>query len=104
MSAPPTKDVEMVADNDEQSILEQIGDPADVVRALRRFRRSANSLSKQYRELANRYPGQWVAVFDGKVRAHGATFEAVMHKIDQEGLPREHALVRFIDNDDRIMI
>jgi len=27
-----------------------------------------------------------------------------MHKIDQEGLPREHTLVRFIDNDDRIMI
>ena len=39
-----------------------------------------------------------------KGAAHGQTFDEVMTKIDQEGLPREHTIVRFIDNDDLTMI
>lgn len=94
----------MAVDKDEQFILEQLGDPADVVRELKAFRRSARSLDKQLPDLVNRYPEQWVAVLDGKVRAHGQTFDEVMTKIDQEGLPREHTIVRFIDNGDLTMI
>ena len=89
---------------DEQTILEQLGDPADVVRELQEFGRSARTVSSKYSELADRYPGPWVALCEGKVRVHGRTFQDVMQKIDQEGLSREHTLVRFLDKDDRVMI
>ena len=91
-------------DDDVRTILEQLGIPAEVVRELKAFSRSARSLSNQYPQLVDRYPNQWVAVLDGKVRAHGRTFHEVMKKVDQEGLPREHAVVRFIDKGERVMI
>ena len=91
-------------DDDVQTILEQIGDPADIARELKEFSRSTRSLDKQLPDLVDRYPDQWVAVLDGKVRAHGRTFEEVMQKIDQEGLPRKRTLVRFLERDPRAMI
>jgi hypothetical protein len=94
----------MAVDKDEQSILEQIGDPADVVRELKAFSRSARSLANQHTHLVDRYPNQWVAIFDGKVRAHGRSFHEVLEKIDQEGLPRGRTIVRFIDKGERAMI
>jgi hypothetical protein len=94
----------MAVDQDEQSILDQIGDPADVARELKAFSRSARSLDKHFPDLVDRYPEQWVAVFSGKVRAHGPTFSEVMKKIDQEGLPRDRTIVRFIDKGERAMI
>jgi hypothetical protein len=94
----------MAVDKDEQFIREQIGDPADIVRELQEFDRSARSLDKQLPDLVDRYPDQWVAVLDGKVRAHGRNFDEVMQKIDQEGLPRKRTLVRFLEKDPRAMI
>ena len=94
----------MDVDKDEQFIREQFGDPADVIRGLREFGRSTRALSRQYPKFVELYAGQWVALYNGKVRAHGRTFEDVMQQIDQEGVPRAHTLVRFIDKDDRIMI
>ena len=91
-------------DKDEQFIREQFGDPTEVIRELREFSRSARGLDKQLPDLLDRYPEQWVAVLDGEVRAHGYTFDEVMQKIDQEGLPRRRTLVRFIEKDHRTMI
>ena len=90
--------------DDEQSILEQLGDPADVARELKAFCQSARSLDRQLPDLVDRYPNQWVAVLDGKVRAHGRTLQDVIKKIDQKGLPREQTIVRFIDKGERVMI
>jgi hypothetical protein len=95
---------ELAVEKDEQFILEQFGDPAEVVSELQQFGKTTRSLTRRYGQLADKYAGQWVAAFDGKVRAHGRTFEDVLEKVDQEGLPREHTVVRFIDNDDRTMI
>jgi hypothetical protein len=90
--------------DDANSILDQLGDPADVARELREFRRAARSLSDQYPQLVDRYPDQWVAIFNGKVRAHGQSFQDVMEQIEREGLPRERTVVRFMDKSDRAMI
>lgn len=89
---------------DEQYIREHFGDPAEISRGLRLFGRSTRALDRQYSKFVELYAGQWVALYDGKLRAHGPAFEDVLQKLDQEGVPREHTLVRFIDNDDRIMI
>ena len=89
---------------DAKAVLEQLGNPADVDRDLQNFRKAAHVLSSQRPRLIDRYPKQWVAVYDGKVRARGRTFQAVMKQIDKEGLPREHTIVRFIDKNHRTMI
>ena len=89
---------------DIQVILEQIGDPAEVDRGLQRFRKAARVTSSQRSRLIDRYPRQWIAVYDGKVKAHGTTLQSVMERIDKQGLPREHTIVRFIEKDHRTMI
>jgi hypothetical protein len=86
------------------SVLEQIGNPADIDRELQIFRREARALAHRQRELKDRYRDQWIAVFDGEVRAAGRTFESVLKQVDREGLPKERTLVRYIDEDDRAMI
>ena len=87
-----------------QAVLEQVGDPRDVERDLRSFRRTARILSSNHPRLINRYPNQWVALHRGRVRASGRTFASVMAQIDKKGLPREHVIVRFIDKNQRTMI
>jgi hypothetical protein len=89
---------------DAKAVLEQLGNPADVDRELQSFRKAARVLSSQRARLIDRYPKQWVAVYDGKVRAQGRTLQAVMKQIEKEGLPREHTVVRFIDKTRRTMI
>jgi hypothetical protein len=89
---------------DARAVLEHLGDPADVDRELQRFRKAARVLSSQRARLIDRYPKQWVAVYDGRVRARGRTLQAVMKQVDKEGLPREHTVVRFIDKNHRTMI
>ena len=46
--------------------------------------------------LAANYPGQWVAVFQGKVVADGASFRAVAEQVTAAGLPYNKAAVRRI--------
>lgn len=88
----------------EKAVLRQLGNPADIDRELQSFRRGAKVLSSEHPRLIDRYPKQWVAVYRGKVKAHGRTFRSVLQQIDQKGLPREHIIVRYIDKNQRTMI
>jgi pyrimidine operon attenuation protein/uracil phosphoribosyltransferase len=94
----------MAIDASKKAVLEQLGNPTEVARGLEDFRRAAKVLSSQHPRLIDRYPKQWVAVYNGKVRARGRTFRAVLEQLDKAGVPREHAIVRFIDKNQRTMI
>jgi hypothetical protein len=89
---------------DARGIIEQLGDPAEVNRELARFRKSAQLLSSQRARLIERYPEQWVAVYDGKVRAHGRTLEATLKQLDEDGIPRAHTAIGFVSENDQTMI
>jgi len=91
-------------DRNVQAVLRQLGDPKDVDRDLRSFRRSAQVLSSNRPRLIDRYPKQWVALYRGRVRASGGTFSSVIAEVDKKRLPREHVIVRFIDRNQRTMI
>lgn len=87
-----------------EEIINLLGDPADVDRDLQKFRESARSLSSKHSSMIARYPKQWIAVHQGKVRAQGRTFRSVLAQIDEKGIPRGDVIVRYIDKDERTMI
>ena len=91
-------------DRNAQAVLEQLGDPKDIDRDLRSFRRTAQVLSSNRPRLIDRYPKQWVALYRGRVRASGNTFASVIAEVGKKRLPREHVIVRFIDRNQRTMI
>ena len=87
-----------------REILGHIGDPGEVVRSLRRFRRSARILSSGQPRLIDMYDKKWVVVYGGKVAAAGRSLSAAMAGADAKKLPRHEAIVRFIERDRRTLI
>lgn len=85
-------------------IRKNLGDPQEIAKGLRRFRKSAMVLSKQRPRMIQEHPQEWVALFDGVVRASNKSFDNLMGEIDRQGIPRGEVLVRFIDSSERIMI
>lgn len=87
-----------------KGILKLLGDPRGVDRDLQVFRRSARVLSSKHPRLIDRYPKQWVAIHQGRVRAQGKTLRSLLAQVDKKALPREHLIVRFIDKTQRTVI
>ena len=85
-------------------IREQLGNPADVVKELEAFRRSAKALSSDRPRMIDEYPNQWIAVVEGKVKANAKTFETLMGEVEKKKLPRRNLFIRFIDTTERTMI
>ena len=88
----------------EREILELIGDPNEIDASLSAYRESAKRLSSDSPRMIETYPKQWIALYDGAVKAQGNTFETLMFQIDKKGLPRRELVVRFIDRNQRTMI
>ena len=85
-------------------IAQLIGDPRKAVAELEAFQETARGLSASQPRMIEKYPGQWVGLHSGSVRAHGPTLESVLEKIDSEGFSREQVIVRFIHTEPRTMI
>jgi hypothetical protein len=50
------------------------------------------------------YPEQWVAVYNGKIEAHGTDYDALLSQIDSKRIPRKLTIVRYITRKQRSMI
>lgn len=83
---------------------ELIGDPEVVSGELRSFADDAKVFSSARERLITTYAGRWVAVFAGRVQADAATLPTLLDALDERGIPRERAIVRFIDRNERTMI
>ena len=81
-----------------------IGDPAKICKELAAFRETAMFLSSNRPRLIERYPDQWVALFDNRVQAHGDELTSVLEELDAKGLPRERAIVRYLDTKPRTLV
>lgn len=88
----------------EGNIRELLGDPHEIERDLRSFRRTAHILSTDHPRLIDRYPKLWVAAYKGRVRATGRTLRSVLNQVESEGLPKDKVIVRFIDKTQRTLI
>lgn len=81
-----------------------IGDPKKVGQELRRFRKTAKALSSDHPRLIDKFEKQWVALYEGEVKAHGDTFASLMEEVEKANLPRAQVVVRYIDRNQRTMI
>ena len=82
-----------------------IGDPWKVDEELQAFDKTAECLSEpSNHHVIERYPGQWIALHTGRVRAHGTSLDSVLAQLDSEGLSREQAIVRFVHDKPRTAI
>lgn len=94
----------MASRSSRRQVASLLGDPKQVVNELRSFRRSARILSSHRPRLIDDYRNKWVAIFGGQVKASAVSFDRLMASIDRKKLPRENLVIRYIDNDERIMI
>jgi hypothetical protein len=78
--------------------------PVRLNRDLQRFRKAAQAFSSEHPRLIDKYPNQWVAVYDGKVAAHASTLPAILGKIKRKRIPQAHTIVRYIEKNKRTMI
>ena len=85
-------------------LLRTLGNPVRLHRELKRFRRAARLLSSHHRRLIEKYPNQWIAVYDDDVIASGATLDAVLKEVARKKVPQERTIVHFVEKDQRTMI
>ena len=52
---------------------------------------------KVFRKALREYPGQWVAIWDGEIIAHGETLKNVLTEAEVKGI--EHPFVTHIPSD-----
>lgn len=88
----------------EVSALRQMGGARAIARGLAQFQKAARALSSDHPRLIDKYPKQWVVVFDGEVKARGRTMKSALLQARKRSIPLEHAIVRYIDKNERTFI
>lgn len=78
--------------------------PQEVAHGLQRFRRSARFLSSRRAHLVRRYPMEWVAVYESKVKAHALTLPSLLEEVERQNLPKQHVVIEFLDTTERPLI
>ena len=90
---------------DVSQLLESMGGAERVAQEMESFRETAQLLSShQGPRIIERYPGQWIALHNRQVCAHGKTREEVLAEVVELGIPPGRALLRFINDKPRTMI
>ena len=79
-------------------------DLARVNRDLMRFAETTKILSSKRPRLIEKYPNQWICVYNGDVVANADSLKALMTRLDEMGVPSENTIVRYIDKEERTLI
>ncbi len=85
----------------ERSVLRR---PAVLAKNLGEFRQTARILSSRRANFIKKYPKCWIGLYRSQVLVSGKTLSDVLSQADEKGIPRADLLVRFIDNEDRVLI
>lgn len=112
LTVVPGKELDPIIDRGEsvqkpfekEFIHEQVGDLTELVREMKDFDMSLETLCSNYGQILKEYPNQWVAIHQGEVKASAETHELLMAEVEQKGLPRHNVLIRFLDKTGRKLI
>ena len=78
--------------------------PKEIARDLRAFTRTARVLASNEPQLRRKYSKQWIAVYNGKVRAVAKSLDGVISKLEKQGLPANKSIIRYMDTSGRKLI
>ena len=88
-----------------KDVLRHLGGSAESIdRELLQFTDAAGILSSNHPRLIDEHPLQWVGVYQGKVAASAQTLSSLMKQLQDDGIPPQNAIVRFIDKNERTLI
>lgn len=87
-----------------KEIREVLGDPSQVIAEMAAFERDNNVFSVRRDELMTKYPGRWIALYDGDVRADAPSLERLLAVMDENSVPRERTVIRHMVLHNRRMI
>lgn len=65
-------------------------------RKFRQFKESNAFFEANREKLLKKYDGNWVAIYNAALVAHGKEYDDVATKIRQEGLPIEDVVIKFL--------
>ena len=75
----------------------QVPNPEDDIASMEQFTRDTNLLMDEWERLLGEFPNQWVAAYQGKIVAHSRSFDAVLKKLRQKGIPSQDTPIEFMD-------
>jgi hypothetical protein len=78
--------------------------PKKLHRDLRAFSRTGEFFASNERRLLKKYPEQWVALYDGKVRASAKSLDEVISQLEQQDVPPNESLIWYMDTSGRKLI
>lgn len=78
--------------------------PAQARPAIDRLQRDFLYLSRHRNELAKRHRNQYVAVSNRQVVAHGRELDAVLKKLQKQGIDPKLVIVEYLTDDERTLI
>ena len=88
-----------------EAILAQFGTTsAQITDDLAAFSQDARVLSSNRPRLINECPKQWIGVCKGTIQAQADTLESLMAMLKAKDIRQENTIVRYIDENRRIMI
>lgn len=79
-------------------------DVEEIREELTRFHRNVEYGQAHYCELLERYPEQWVAIYDEEVVGTGPDKQQLINELRQRGVPPEHTFFDFFTHDDTILV
>ena len=68
------------------------------------FCKDSDYLSSIWTQVRRDYPDQYVAVYEGRIVAADGTLRGVLKRMDSEGVPKNHTVLRFASKNPRRMI
>ena len=78
--------------------------PAPDLAAFRQFCADGDYLSAIWAQVRKEYPDRYVAAYKGEVVASHKTLKGVLAQMDEKGVPKNHAVLRYVSSKPRRMV
>ena len=87
-----------------RQIIKEMGGAKAVHAGLREFTNRVRTLDAKRGQLTREYPNKWIAMYNGEIDAIADSLEGLLEKMDSLGIPREGAVIKFMDTERRTMV
>ena len=94
----------MAVKTPERKIIDEMGGPAEIHSRLVRYSAAVSALASRRAELTEKYPDQWVAMYQGEIACVATTLENLLNEIDKRKLPHEEVVIQFLDTKKKILV